>query len=191
MSESIPSIREQIESSRGAIESLLAQEEIIGRVAALCVETLRGGKKILTCGNGGSSTDAMHLSEELVARYRADRDALPSLCLAVDPSVMTCIANDFGWEEVFSRQVEAHGRPGDLLVAFTTSGKSENINRALRVARSRGIVTVGILGKGGGEALPLCDHAIVVESDDTPRIQEAHTLLLHIFCEAVEGAFAR
>ncbi|MBN1476981.1 SIS domain-containing protein [Candidatus Sumerlaeota bacterium] len=191
MSDAPPSIREQIESSCAVIGSLLAQEEVIGRIAALCVETLRGGKKILTCGNGGSSTDAMHLSEELVARYRADRDALPSLCLAVDPSVMTCIANDFGWEEVFARQVEAHGRPGDLIIAFTTSGKSENINRALRAARARGIVTVGILGKGGGQALPLCDHAVVVDSDDTPRIQEAHTLLLHIMCEAVERAFVR
>jgi D-sedoheptulose 7-phosphate isomerase len=190
MSESSPSIRDQIESSRAAIGSLLAQEEVIGRVATLCVETLRAGKKILTCGNGGSSTDAMHMSEELVARYRSNRVALPSLCLAVDPSVMTCIANDFGWDEVFARQVEAHGRSGDALVAFTTSGKSENINRALRAARAREIVTVGILGKGGGQALPLCDHAIVVDCDDTPRIQEAHTLLLHILCEAVEGAFA-
>ena len=122
MTDSTPSIHEQIERCRAVIESLLTQEEVIGRVATLCVETLRAGKKILTCGNGGSSTDAMHLSEELVARYRSNRAALPSLCLAVDPSVMTCIANDFGWEEVFARQVEAHGRAGDALIVFTTSG---------------------------------------------------------------------
>ena len=129
------SIRTQIESSRDVIASLLVQEEKIATVADVCVEALRTGKKILTCGNGGSAADAMHLAEELVARYRSARRALPALSLSADPSVLTCIANDFGWEEVFVRQVEAHGRSGDVLVAFTTSGMSENINRALLNAK--------------------------------------------------------
>ncbi len=183
-------IRPHIEASRDAIASLLGQEAEIARIAALCVETLKAGGKILTCGNGGSATDAMHLTEELVARYRSNRRALPSIALSSDPSILTCIANDFGWDAVFARQVEAHGQRGDVLVGFTTSGQSENINRALRLARERGLVTVGFLGKGGGGARPLCDHAVVVASADTARIQEAHTLLLHLVCEAVERAFA-
>lgn len=188
---SVPEIRTQIEASRDAIASLLAQEQTIARIAALCVETLRAGKKILTCGNGGSACDAMHLAEELVARYRSDRRPLPALALVADPTVLSCIANDFGWDEVFARQVDAHGSAGDVLIVFTTSGQSENINRALRRARALGITAVGFLGKGGGAALPLCDHAVVVASADTARIQEAHTLLLHILCEAAEAAFAQ
>jgi D-sedoheptulose 7-phosphate isomerase len=185
----VTNVRSQIEASRDVIASLLAQEEAIARIAAVCVEALRAGKKILTCGNGGSSCDAMHLAEELVARYRSDRRALPALALVADPSVLSCIANDFGWEEVFTRQLEAHGRAGDVLVVFTTSGKSENIGRALRRARELGITTIGLLGKDGGPSLPLCDHAVVVASDDTARIQEAHALLLHILCEAAEAEF--
>lgn len=184
-----PTLRSQIEESRDTIAALLEHEEAIAAICDQCVDALQSGRKILTCGNGGSSTDAMHLTEELVARYRSDRVALPSICLAADPSVLTCIGNDFGWEAVFARQVEAHGQEGDLLVAFTTSGKSENINRALRAARGRGLTTVGLLGKGGGEALELCDLAVVVPGSDTARIQEAHTLLLHLICEAVEAAF--
>ena len=187
---SSPSVRAQIESSRTAIGALREQAEEIGHVAELCVQALREGKKILTCGNGGSATDAMHLAEELVARYRSNRRTLPALCLAAAASVLTCIANDLGWDDVFARQVEAHGRGGDVLVACTTSGTSENVNRALAKAREKGVKTVGFLGKGGGEARALCDHAIVVASEETPRIQEAHTLLLHILCEAVEAEFA-
>jgi D-sedoheptulose 7-phosphate isomerase len=159
-------------------------------VIEVCLEALRAGKKILTCGNGGSACDAMHLAEELVARYRSNRRTLPALALVADASVMSCIANDFGWDEVFARQVESHGRAGDVLAVFTTSGQSENINRALRRARERGVTTVGLLGKGGGAALPLCDHAVVVASDNTARIQEAHGLLLHLICEAVEAEFS-
>lgn len=182
-------IRAQIEASREAIAALADQAEAVAKVAQVCIDALKAGRKILTCGNGGSCTDALHLSEELVARYRSNRVALPAICLASDPSVMSCIANDFGWNEVFARQVEAHGQKGDVLVAFTTSGASENINRALRAARERGVITVGLLGKTGGESLTLCDHAIVAPGGDTPRIQEVHTLLLHIICEAVEEEF--
>ncbi len=184
-----PSIREQIERSRDTIAGLAAQGDAIARVVEACLAALRAGRKILTCGNGGSATDAMHLAEELVARYRGDRRALPALALSADPSVLTCIANDFGWDEVFARQIEAHGREGDVLVAFSTSGASENITRALRGARERGVTTVGFLGKGGGAAQGLCDFAVVVASDDTARIQEAHALLLHIVAEAAEAEF--
>jgi len=184
-----PTLSDQIEASRDTIASLLEQEEAIAAICDRCVDALQSGNKILTCGNGGSATDAMHLTEELVARYRSDRVALPSVCLAADPSIMTCIGNDFGWEAVFSRQVEAHGQEGDVLVAISTSGKSPNITRALRTARDRAVTTVGLLGKGGGPALEECDLAVVVASDDTARIQEAHTLLLHLICEAVEAAY--
>jgi D-sedoheptulose 7-phosphate isomerase len=184
-----PSVRDQIESARAVIDSLTTQESQIAQIADLCVTALRGGKKLLTCGNGGSATDAMHLAEELVGRYRGSRKSLPALALAADASVLTCIANDFGYEEVFARQVAAHGRPGDVLVAFSTSGKSENILRALRAARASGVTTVGFLGKGGGAAKDLCDHAVVIASDASERIQEAHTVLLHILCEAAEKAF--
>ena len=163
---------------------LLPKVERAGRDLA---ERLRNGGKVLTCGNGGSAADAMHIAEEMTGRYRGNRRALPALCLSADGSALTCIANDWSYGDVFSRQVEAFGKPEDVLIVFSTSGKSPNILRALEVAKCRNMLRIGALGKGGGPAVSLCDHAIVVPSEDTSRIQEIHGWLIHAWLECVEA----
>lgn len=159
------------------------------RAAGIICDALRDGHKVLTCGNGGSATDASHLAEELIGRYRGDRRALAAVSLAADSSALTCIANDYGFEEVFARQVEGLGRKGDVLVAFTTSGNSPNILRALERARDRGMHTICFTGKSGGEALKLADVPVHIPDTDTARIQEMHTFGLHVLCEAAERCF--
>ena len=154
--------------------------------ADAAAETLESGGLLMSCGNGGSMCDAMHFAEEWTGRFRANRKALAAVAFA-DPSQMTCIANDFGFEEVFARQVEALGKPGDLLVAISTSGNSPNILRACEVAKARGIKTVGLLGKGGGQLKARVDIPILVPFAQTSdRIQEVHIKVLHIVIEAVE-----
>jgi D-sedoheptulose 7-phosphate isomerase len=158
----------------------------VERFAAAASEALRAGKKLLSCGNGGSMCDAMHFAEEWTGRFRGDRAALPAVAFS-DPSQLTCIANDFGYDEVFARQVEALGQAGDVLVAISTSGNSPNVLRAVEVAKERGITTVGLLGKGGGKLLPEVDIPIVVPlATASDRIQEVHIKVLHIVIEAVE-----
>ncbi|MFT7669338.1 MAG: D-sedoheptulose 7-phosphate isomerase [Planctomycetota bacterium] len=160
--------------------------EGVQRFATAAKETLDNGGLLMSCGNGGSMCDAMHFAEEWTGRFRSDRSPLPAIAFS-DPSHLTCIANDFGFDEVFARLVTAYGKKGDLLVAISTSGNSPNILRALEVARERGITTVGLLGKGGGKALPLIDIPIIVPSAQTSdRIQEVHIKVLHIAIEAVE-----
>lgn len=181
-------VRIRVERAAAAVASLSRQAGAIARAAEAVRGALDGGGLVLTCGNGGSAAEAMHLSEELVGRYRDERRSLPAICLNADPTALTCIANDFGYERVFSRQVEAFGRRGDALVAFSTSGESPNVLRALERARERGVVTIGLLGKGGGAARALCDHPLVVEETDTAHIQEAHQVIVHLFLEAVESA---
>jgi D-sedoheptulose 7-phosphate isomerase len=178
----------QLEASCAVIQSLAAQAALVERIAARVRDTVLGGHLLLTCGNGGSATDAQHLAEELVARYRANRRALPALALTADSAVLTCIGNDFGFEQVFARQVEGLARPGDLLVCFSTSGNSPNIVAALHAARVRGAGSIALLGKDGGAARGLADLALVVASDDTARVQEAHLQVLHYICEVVEQA---
>ena len=182
------SIREQLDASCAVIQSLSTQAELIDRIAALACDTLVAGRLVLTCGNGGSATDAQHLAEELIGRYRGNRRALPAVALTADTAALTCIANDFGYEQVFARQVEALARPGDLLVCFSTSGNSPNIVAALQAARARGAQSVALLGKDGGAARGMADLTLVVASDDTARIQEAHLQVLHYLCEVVEAA---
>lgn len=138
------------------------------------------------CGNGGSAGDAQHLAAELVGRLVNDRRALPGLALSTDSSALTCIANDFGYEEVFARQVEGLGRPGDVLIGISTSGSSPNVVRAVDVAKQHGICTVGFLGRDGGKLGSLVDLALVVPSDETARIQEAHIFLGHVLCALIE-----
>lgn len=162
----------------------------IARIAEAIVERLRAGRKLLTMGNGGSASDAQHLAEELVGRYRAKRRPLPAICLSADGAALTCIGNDFGFEHVFARQVEALAAAGDVVIAFTTSGKSPNILLALKVARERGAITIGLLGRDGGDAAKLCDHCLIVPHQESSRIQEIHGLILHIICEAVDKAFS-
>ena len=164
--------------------ALVPAVEAAGRVLA---ERVKAGAKVLTCGNGGSAADAMHLAEEMTGRYRENRKALPALSLSADGTALTCIGNDWSFEEVFSRQVEAFGQAGDVLIIFSTSGKSPNILKALEVAKNRKMLRLGALGKGGGPARKLCDHAIVVPSEDTSRIQEIHGWIIHAWLECVEA----
>ncbi|MGE9289706.1 MAG: D-sedoheptulose-7-phosphate isomerase [Puniceicoccales bacterium] len=157
--------------------------EVAGKRLADC---LQNGGKILACGNGGSASDSMHLCEELTGRYRKSRQALPAISLNADGTALTCIANDFGYEEIFSRQVQAFGTEKDALVVFSTSGCSANIIRALETARDRHMLCIALSGKGGGPAAELADHAIVVPSSDSGRIQEVHTFVLHSWLEVIE-----
>jgi D-sedoheptulose 7-phosphate isomerase len=184
-----PMLPKLIAEACRTLQSLAGQQDAFERFAAAAVQTLRAGGKILTCGNGGSAADAMHLAEELVGRYKSQRRSLPAVCLNADPTLLTCIGNDFGFEEVFARQLQALAGKEDLLVCFSTSGNSANIVRALETARTRGVKSVALLGKGGGRAKGLADVEIIVDSADTARIQEAHTLLLHAVLERVEAAF--
>lgn len=160
--------------------------EGVNRFVEAAARTLHSGGLLMSCGNGGSMCDAMHFAEEWTGRFRKDRAALPAIAFS-DPSQLTCIANDFGFDSVFARSVEAYGKKGDMLVAITTSGGSPNILRALEVAKRKGITTVGLLGKGGGMAREMCDIPIVVPLATTSdRIQEIHIKVLHIAIEAVE-----
>ena len=151
---------------------------------------LKKGKKILYCGNGGSAADSQHLAAEMVIRLRSsvNRAAIPALALTVDPSIMTAGGNDFGFENVFAREVEAYGRQGDVLVAISTSGNSENVKRAIEQAKIQKMIVVGLLGCEGGRIKPLCDDSVVVPSSNTARIQECHILIGHIWCEMTEEA---
>jgi D-sedoheptulose 7-phosphate isomerase len=159
----------------------------VSHAARLITESFRAGGKLLVCGNGGSAADAQHIAGEFVNQFLLkDRRALPALALTTDGGVLTCVANDTGFEQVFARQVEAFGAEGDVLLAITTSGNSPNIVAAAEVARARGMKVVGLLGRDGGRVRPLCDLALVVECDDTQRIQETHNLVGHVLCDLVE-----
>ncbi len=169
---------------------LQACRDLVGTVeetSRCIISTLRSGGKILTCGNGGSAADALHLTEELTGRYKTERRSLAAICLNADVTALTCIANDYGYEEVFARQVSGLGAAGDVLVAFSTSGNSPNVVAALRRARAAGITTILLGGKDGGPASLACDHAVIVPSQTTARIQEVHTLILHQWLEAVDA----
>ena len=152
--------------------------------------TLQAGGKILACGNGGSASDAQHLVAELVGRYKDERRALGAIALNTDGSVLTCLSNDYAYDQVFARQVEALGRPGDLFVGITTSGKSPNVLEGLRTATRLGLRTAALLGRDGGPALPLASLAIVVPETETARIQECHGLMIHLLCEALDALLA-
>lgn len=184
-------IRASFDGALATLQAFLATPDGLANVerfAAAAETTLRGGGLVMSCGNGGSMCDAMHFAEEWTGRFRSDRKALPAIAFS-DPSQLTCIANDFGFDELFARQVEAHGKPGDLLVAISTSGNSPNVLRACAVAKELGVQTVGLLGKGGGELLDAVDIPIVVPLATTSdRIQEVHIKVLHIAIEAVERA---
>lgn len=180
------SFREQLDESIGVFQSLYQQAETAEHIANVICTTLMEGHTLFTCGNGGSATDALHLAEEMLCRYRRDRRPLPAVCLNNEVSAMTCIANDFGFAQVFARQLRALGKAGDVLVCFSTSGSSPNIVAALHAAREHNVTSVALLGNDGGEAVSLATHALVVASRSSARIQEAHTMLLHAICEEVE-----
>ncbi len=159
------------------------------RAAELMIAALRSGRKILLFGNGGSAADAQHLAAELVNRYRRARPALAALALTTDTSILTAIANDASFEDVFSRQIEALGEPGDIAIAISTSGRSPNVVRAVETARRLGLRTIGLLGRDGGLVAPLVDVPLIVPAEETPRIQEVHITLGHILCDLIESAF--
>jgi D-sedoheptulose 7-phosphate isomerase len=169
-----------------AVEVLRSLHAEIARAISLLRECAQARRLVLTCGNGGSAAEAMHLAEELVGRYRTSRAPIGAVCLNADPTALTCIANDFGFEEVFARQVTALARPGDLLVAFSTSGRSPNVVRALEEARRAGARTLGLLGGAGAPAAELCECALVVRGVDSAAVQEAHQAIMHMLCEALE-----
>lgn len=184
-------IMNQLKKSRDLKEKILNDEQItdvIMEVSRKTIETYRAGKKTLIAGNGGSAADAQHLAGEFVSRFYFDRPGIPSIALTTDTSILTAIGNDYGFENLFARQVQANGVAGDLFIGFSTSGNSKNIIKALEVCRRQGIVTVGLTGADGGEMAQLCDFCIKVPSEETPRIQEAHIMIGHIICSVVEEA---
>jgi D-sedoheptulose 7-phosphate isomerase len=181
-------LQQMLAEARSLVEWLEKDDVARATVEAMAVEmsaVLRDGGRLLSCGNGGSLCDAMHFAEELSGRYRDDRPALSALALT-DPGHMSCVANDYGYDRVFARGVEAQGRSGDILLGFTTSGNSPNVLAAMRTGRTRGLKVFGLLGKGGGEAADLCDRSLVVPASDTARIQEIHIKVVHALIELVE-----
>ncbi len=166
------------------------QADTILRLAEALIRTLESGGKVLFCGNGGSAADSQHLAAELLGRYKRNRKGLPALALSTDTSVLTSVGNDFGFETVFSRQVEAIGKAGDLLIGISTSGKSPNVMQALKKARDMGLATAAFLGNAGTAMDKLADIAIHVPSTETARIQEGHIAVGHIVCDIVESRFA-
>jgi len=182
-------IRQAIQSTINTKTNILQDKEmldLIGNAAEEMIRAFKSGNKVLFCGNGGSAADAQHLAAELSGKYYLDRDPLPAEPLNINTSFLTAVANDLSYEEVFSRLIKAIGRPGDVLVALSTSGRSPNIIKALEVANSKGMTVIGLSGETGGKMSDFCKYLIKVPSADTPRIQESHTLIGHIICEIVE-----
>ena len=172
-----------IELHRRVIEE---RAEVIVRAADVIRHALAAGRKVLVFGNGGSATDAQHLAEELVGRFMRERRAVPVISLTADSSILTALGNDYGYEAVFARQVEALGRQGDVAIGITTSGQSANVNRALERARAQGLVTMALTGRDGGETGRLVDLDVNVPSASSARVQEVHRTILHVICELVE-----
>lgn len=178
-------IKESIATKEELLNNCLSEIERCGNLLA---DVCKKDGKMLFCGNGGSAADSQHLAAEMVVRLRGNinRSAIGAIALTVDPSIMTAGGNDIGFENVFARCVEAYGRSGDVLIGISTSGNSENVLRAIREAKKRGILTIGLLGAGGGKILAECDSSVVVPSNITARIQESHILIGHIWCEMIE-----
>lgn len=172
-----------------AIHQLRNQSERIQATGEILIAHLRAGNRIFLCGNGGSAADAQHIAAEMVCRFETQRRGLPAIALTTDTSALTAIGNDFGYERVFARQVEALARPGDLLVGISTSGNSTNVIAALDEARRLGVTTLALLGAGGGRLAGMADHALVVPARETARIQECHILIGHIWCSMIDAAF--
>ena len=182
-------IKSELEGHLATIKATFALEADIKKACETAIATLKAGGKILLCGNGGSAADAQHIAAELTGRYKTERGALAGIALTTDTSALTAIGNDYGYEFVFSRQLEALGREGDLLIAISTSGNSGNVVKALELARKIGIKTIGLSGRTGGAMNELCELNLVVPSNDTPRIQEMHIMIGHIICQAIDDAF--
>jgi len=181
---------EELTSHLQTIEAVIgSMEEPLNKASDMAVEVLKKGNKILLCGNGGSAADAQHIAAELTGRYKSERGALPSIALTTDTSALTAIGNDYGYDTIFARQVEALAHKGDLLIAISTSGNSRNILLALKAAKALGCLTLGFCGRDGGAMNHLCDINLVVPSHNTPRIQEMHILFGHTICQVIDNAF--
>ena len=178
-----------IDDSLRAIGGLKQEREALGRIGAELVGALKSGGKVLTAGNGGSAAEALHMAEEFVGRFKSDRPPLPAIALVADPTALTCIGNDFGYDEIFKRQVEALGRPGDMLFLFSTSGNSRNVLLALDAAERKGLKTVCLLGREGGLLAGRGTHEIIIRSREAARIQEAHQVNMHVLLDIVEDEF--
>jgi len=155
--------------------------------ADILLEVVKNGGKVLACGNGGSAADAQHIAAEWICRYKGERGPLPAAALTVDTSAITAIGNDYGFDKIFSRQIEGLGESGDALVAITTSGKSPNILEAIKAARAKGLKVIGLTGQNGADLKKICDIAVVVPSSETARIQEIHELVIHSWCEYIDA----
>ncbi|WP_029051268.1 D-sedoheptulose 7-phosphate isomerase [Ralstonia sp. 25mfcol4.1] len=180
----------QVKETQRIMAEMLAQPALLAAVEAAamaCVASLKAGGKVLLAGNGGSAADAQHIAGELVSRFAFDRPGLPAVALTTDSSILTAIGNDYGYEKLFARQVQAQGKPGDVLIAYSTSGKSPNVLLAFETARAAGITTIGLTGNRGGPMGALCDHLLEVPAADTPKIQEGHLVLGHILCGIIEN----
>ena len=176
-------LKRSIEVKRLLLENY---SEEITLAAQLPLDTFKSSNKILLCGNGGSAADAQHIAAEWVTRYKSDRKALPAIALTVYTSDLTAIGNDYGFQDLFSRQVEAYGKSGDLLIAISTSGNSANVIKAVQTAKNKGLKTLGLTGQAGGKLKSICDVCLCVPSNETARIQEAHTTIMHAMCEHVD-----
>jgi D-sedoheptulose 7-phosphate isomerase len=182
----LPQLRDAIEAATETLRALSGLEPQMAQAADVIDQCLHAGNKLLLCGNGGSAADASHLATELVVRFAKDRRALPAICLTGDSGILTAAGNDYGFDEIFARQVAAFGIAGDVLLCLTTSGKSKNLIRALEEAKARKLKTIAFLGRDGGSTIGVADIDLLVKSDSTARVQEAHQLLLHVLCEIIE-----
>jgi phosphoheptose isomerase len=191
MGHSSEALETAIAAARETLQSLLHLDSQVSKAAELIEQCLRARNKLLVCGNGGSAADASHFATEFVVRFMKDRPAYPAICLAGDGGLLTAAGNDYGFDEIFARQVAAFGLPGDVLICLTTSGKSRNVERALQEAKARELKTIAFLGRDGGSTIGMADVDILVRGDITARIQEAHQLLLHVLCEVVETRLAQ
>ena len=186
----LPQLYDAIAAATKTLQSLVDLDAQVRKAADLIEQCLRAGNKLLVCGNGGSAADAAHFATELVVRFDKDRRAYPAICLANNGGLLTAAANDYGFDEIFARQVTAFGVPGDVLICLTTSGKSKNVRRALEEAKTRQLKTIAFLGRDGGSTMSIADVDLLVRSDSIARIQEAHQLLLHVLCEIAEERLA-
>jgi len=185
----ISDIKKSISESIQVKQNILENPELLSKISQVSQEIInafKNDKKVLFCGNGGSAADAQHIAAELSGRFYFDREPLFAEALHINTSYLTAVANDYSYDEVFSRLVKAKGRAGDILIGISTSGNSKNVIKAIEVANEKGMITIGMTGKTGGKMKEICKYLINVPSTDTPRIQEAHIMIGHIICEIVE-----
>jgi len=186
----IETIKNEFNSHLEVIQKVINNlEKDVESVAKIIIEALKNGNKIIIFGNGGSAADAQHFAAELTGRYKCERKGLPAIAITTDTSALTAIGNDYGYDRVFDRQVEALAKSGDVLVGISTSGNSKNVINGFKVGKELGCKIVGLSGKGGGEMNEFCDINIVIPSNNTPRIQEMHILLIHTICQLVDDSF--